>query len=518
MNANDKNAANAASRAKQRAAQAEARHGKQGQGQALFTPEEVFAALYENEHGDACLLVKAMRDRFTFDTQRERFYRFKGGYWQADLNKEALAFAGSVLREAYGKEAARQHAVSVNPEIDAEGQKAAAARLALLKRRLDAINTRRRLESVLVLARTGDNSLAFGGVWNADPYALQAGEALIDLKTGEARPGLPADFIHTTAPTEWRGMDERCDTWRMFLQSVFDGDGELIAYAQRFLGAALLGVRQTHEFFVFFGHGRNGKSTLLETLLHVLGEDLSGPVRSDVLMETRQEGNVDPVILSLRDKRLVWCSETRDNQRLNSERIKTFTGGDTITARSLYVSELTNFRPVFTLILSTNYKPKVHGGDTALWQRLRLVGFRMSFVPEPNEKHERPMDPELKDKLAREASGILAWLVQGCIDARQHGLKPPASVTNAVREYRLDESALLSFIKECCHTGEALRVQAGAFYTAFSAWFKDVYGEHAAIPSLKRISGELQRLPGITREEGSRHTFFHGFSLTAEDT
>ena len=303
----------------------------------------------------------------------------------------------------------------------------------------------------------------------------------------------------------------------MFLLSVFDGDGELVSYLQRALGAALAGRQTQHEFFVFYGFGRNGKSTLLEVLLHVLGADLSGPVKSELLMETRQSGNADPEILSLRDKRLVWCSETRDNQRLNAERIKAFSGGDTLTARYLFASEIVTFTPSFSLILSTNYRPKVSGSDAALWNRLRLIPFKMSFVPEPREAHEKQADPELKDRLIRETAGILAWLVQGALDARQHGTKPPASVTKAALEYRMDESALLSFVKECCYTGEGYRAQAGPWYEAFSKWFKNAYGEHTTIPSLKRISGELQRIPGITREEQKRHTFFHGIALAAEE-
>ena len=64
--------------------------------------------------------------------------------------------------------------------------------------------------------------------------------------------------------------------------------------------------------------------------------------------------------------------------------MKEITGGDTIAARFLY-GEHFEFRPAFKLWLVTNHLPRVDGGDDAIWRRLRLIPFTVSF--EGREAH-----------------------------------------------------------------------------------------------------------------------------------
>lgn len=519
----DKTPQEAARRATQRAQQAKAAHGPAGscpggggkeQG-TDFTPDEVVAALNENEIGDARLLVKAMKARFLFDAKRKIPFRFEDGYWRKDLENESLAFAGTVLRAAYGKEAARQYAIATDPREDAEAQKTALHRQSLCNRRLDRVNTLHRLESTLKLASTGLAGISItGDEWNSDPWQLQAQNAVIDLKTGEARPGLPADYINKAAPTEWKGLQEPAVQWIMFMHSVFDGNAALVEYAQRVLGAALVGKPSQQEFYIFWGEGRNGKGTILETLKEVLGEGIAGPIRSEMIMDARQMGNSgpNPELLDLQGKRIVWASETREGQKLNAEKVKLFTGGDTLAARMNYSNEIISFKPTHTLFMLTNNRPRIPAGETAVWDRLRLVPFLMRFVDDPQEENERRKDIHLQDKLLKEASGILAWLVQGCLDWQRHGMNPPSVVTEYGHEYRVNEDPMQQFINAKCHVGEGFKVQVKPLYEAFSEWFGEEFGNKVSVPSLRRFSDNLRRK--FKREEG-RNVWFHGIALAS---
>ena len=517
---NPKTPEEAARLAEQRAVQAQGQY-KQGGVPAGFTSAEVFAALRDNEIGDSRLLIKVMKDRFTFDVKRQLFFRFAGGYWQKDLEEESLAFAARTLREAYGNEAQQQLAVALDLKEDEKARNAAQVKHDRLKRRLDQVNTLRRQKNVLKLAATGlQGIVTTGNQWNIDPWTLQAGELLIDLKTGEARPGRPGDYINKAAPTKWKGLDEPAVAWTMFLHQIFNQDSELVAYIQRVLGSALVGKQNSQEFYILWGAtGRNGKSTALETLKEVLGADLASSVRSEMVMESKQGGggNADPELLDLQGKRIVWTSETGDGKRLNTERMKLFTGGDTLAGRLNYSNEMIRFKPTHSLFMLTNHRPRIGGGDAAVWSRLRLIPFLLSFVDDPIANHERKKDPDLQEKLLREASGILAWLVRGCLDWQKNGLNPPQTVMEAGREYKMDEDPLQQFVNERCHLGTGYKAQAKPLYDDFAAWFTETYGARASVPSLKRFSEQLQKLTGITREVGSRYTYFHGLTLTARD-
>lgn len=509
----------AARRARQRAQKAEAQY-KKDKGQSRFTPDDVLLALRENEAGDARLLVMVMKDRFIFDAKRQMFFRFEGGYWKKDLEKEALAFAGHTLREAYSKESARQYAIATDPKEDEEAKKTAMRLHEACKSRLDRVNTLRRQKSTLELASTGLKGIVItGDEWNADPWTVQAGELLIDLKTGEARPGLPGDYINKAAPTKWKGIDEPAVAWKMFLLEIFNNDLYLVAYIQRVLGSALVGKPSQQEFYILWGEGRNGKGTILETLKEVLGDGLAGSIRSEMVMESRQgAGNgADPELLDLQGKRLVWTSETGDGKKLNTEKMKLFTGGDTLSSRYNYSNEMISFKPSHTLFMLTNHKPRIAAGDTAVWDRLRLIPFLMRFVDEPAADNERKKKPDLQEHLLREASGILAWLVEGCLIWQREGMSPPQIVRESGEEYRLDEDPVQQFVNERCHVGAGHKEQAKPLHDDFTEWFTETYGAKASVPSMKRFSERLKKLPGIQREKGSRNVYFHGLSLAPKD-
>ena len=503
----------AARRAEERAKQAQAQYGTGGHKTVSFSSEEVLAALNDNEAGDARLLKAVMKDCFVLDAKRKLFFRFENGYWKKDLENESLAFAGCLLRETYGKEAIRQYAIATDPGTDEEAKKTALQMHSLLHRRMDRVNSLHRMENTLKLAATGLKGLVItGDEWNANPWSIQAQDTVIDLKTGASRSGLPRDYINKAAPTKWNGLDEPAETWAAFMASVFDGDESLVNYVQRVLGAALVGKPSQQEFYIFWGEGRNGKGTMLETLKEILGEGLAGPIRSEMVMDSKQAGNngPNPELLDLQGKRIVWASETKDGQRLNAEKVKLFTGGDTLSSRYNYSNDVITFKPTHTLFMLTNNKPRISAGDTAVWDRLRLVPFLMRFVDSPTAANERQKDIELQEKLLNEASGILAWLVRGCLDWLENGLNPPQAVTDSGEEYRMDEDPVQQFVNERCLVGPGYKAQVKPLHDAFSGWFTDSYGVKASVPSLRKFSDRLRR--NFNREEG-RNVWFHGIAL-----
>ena len=96
-------------------------------------------------------------------------------------------------------------------------------------------------------------------------------------------------------------------------------------------------------------------------------------------------------------------------------------------------------------------RPRVEGDDDAIWRRLRLIPFNVSFVG--NE------DKELDAKLEAELPGILAWAVRGCLKWQTNGLGLPEAVEKATSEYRADEDVLGAFIAERCDLGAKIWVE-----------------------------------------------------------
>lgn len=480
-----------------------------------FKSEEILKALDSNEDGDASLFIELHRGRFVYDHAAGVWFEWAGHYWKEDTIDRATEALTGVI-DLYATEAGRQQWERLKAEKAGDANKAKkheAVEDALLKR-IRALQTKGRKENVLFLARTGAASLGISGdEWGCDPWLLCCLNGVIDLRTGGHRPGRPDDFIKTIAPVEWKGINEPTLTWGKFLTEIFADDRELISYVRRLFGYSTSGRTTEHISPILWGKGRNGKGTLLETLGFVLG-NYAGPAEPELILKqkfTKRSGGPTSDIMNLRGKRLVWGSETDEGRNLNAGKLKWLSGGDTLTGREMYGRHQVSFRPSHKFFLLTNHKPHAAADDYALWQRINLIPFTQSFVNDPKLPEERKADPTLPDKLKGEASGILAWLVRGCLEWQAEGLKPPYTVKAATEEYRQEEDTLPAFISECCETGLNLEVQAGKLYSRFKEWC-----ENTGIKAISGVAFGKQIKDRFGSYENRNRTFYVGLSISKD--
>lgn len=301
---------------------------------------------------------------------------------------------------------------------------------------------------------------------DADPLIVGFNQArmVIDLRTGSTRAATPADYVTKALRTETVGNAADAVLWLQFLDQIFDGDRELIAWMQIYIGYLLTGSTAEQIFLFLYGSGANGKSVFVETLKYILG-DYSRAIASETLSETkRQAGGATPDLAALIGARMVVCSETEDGMMLSESLVKSLVSGDTVAVRELYRAPV-QFIPNFKLIISGNHKPIIRGHDHGIWRRTRLIPFNRTFSPE-----ER--DPHLLDKLKAEAPHILAWAVAGCIEWQRRGLADtPAAVSQATDGYMVDQDVVGRWLEECT-TNSYGRVATGDLYANYENWCK----------------------------------------------
>lgn len=389
----------------------------------------------------------------------------------------------------------------------------------IILNRIQQLQTVKRKEYILKLARTGDDSLAIrGDEWDKQDMLLGVLNGVIELENGILRPGNPTDYIMTVAPTMFHGLDFPAPIWEKFLLDIFNNDVELVAYIQRLLGYGITGMTNHHVIPIFYGpHGRNGKGTILETMKFALGK-ITYKTRSEVLLESRYSaarGAADADTLAFRGKRIIWASETGDGRALNAAKLKELCGGDTLNARAPYGKRPVEFSPTHLLILLTNDRPAAPANDDALWERIHLIPFNIRFVDNPHGPNERKADHDLLEKLKAEASGILAWLVRGCIQFKAEGLNPPDSVRFATSEYRTYEDDIGRFILEKCVCRNDVSEKISDIYNAYSPWH-ELSGLPGKAISLKKLSQRLVNL-GFTRDDSGRNVIFKGITTVIDE-
>lgn len=302
---------------------------------------------------------------------------------------------------------------------------------------------------------------------NADPWLFNVQNGTVDLSTGTLRPHDPADLITFISPVTYDAT-ATCPIWERFLSEVFAGDAEMVAFIQRALGWSLTGVVKERALFFLHGHaGKNGKTTMVEAIMKLVGnygESCYGygrKVGAETFMKSRNMEDNQRKAATLAGPRFICTSEVDEEHRLNEQLIKDITGGDTIEGRRLYQEAFT-FKPQFKPWMYGNHKPEIRGTDDAIWSRVRLVPFEVSFRGRE--------DLELAGKLEKELPGILNWAIQGCLDWQRIGLKPPAKVQAATDEYREEMDVFGPFIRECCVIHRTAEVRANDLWNAYKSW------------------------------------------------
>jgi putative DNA primase/helicase len=342
-----------------------------------------------------------------------------------------------------------------------------------LLKRIRELQFIKRKKAVLELSTYGSGSLGITGEqWDRNPYLLPCLNGVIDLKTGELKPGHQSQFVRNVCPVNYDENAPEPTLFLKFLNEIFNYDQELIAFDKRAFGHALIGAQIEHVFIILVGPGRNGKDTKVKAISRPLGA-FASPVQSELFLDqsrTRSSAGPSPDIVYLRGKRMVFASETNEDRRLDAGVIKWITGGSELIGRGSYAKHPTRFMPSHTTFLLTNFKPHAPSNDYSLWQRIFLIPFNVRFVDEPKAADERKRDEHLDQKLYAEAPLILKWLVQGCIEYQKTGLNPPEVVKLAKSDYYQRENLLEDFLAACTVLDMTVQEKAAIIYKRFVEW------------------------------------------------
>jgi putative DNA primase/helicase len=296
---------------------------------------------------------------------------------------------------------------------------------------------------------------------DANPYALNCRNGTVSLKTGKLHPHQKELYITHLVDVDY---DEKATSplWDKTLRGIFENDDDLIGYVQRAVGYSATGAAQREKcFFLPYGSGNNGKTVFTETVKLVLGE-LARVAASDTFV-TSKGSSIQNDLASLRDARFVLVPETEDGDRLARQVIKRVTGGNTIRARFMY-RDWFSYMPQFTIWIETNHLPAVPVSDQAAWDRIKVVPFRRTFS-------KKEQNSKLREQLATELPGILAWVVSGARAWYKHGLgELPLAVAKATFDYRASQDTIGRFLHDETEDDLESNVLRVALHDAYKTW------------------------------------------------
>ena len=184
------------------------------------------------------------------------------------------------------------------------------------------------------------------------------------------------------------------------LVSIFEDDEDRQYFMDTVSFPLFVGGR-FEEFHIWTGDGANGKG-VLSTLLHRAYDNYFLMGTNTFLTENIQGGRPNPILAECKGKKIVMVSEPQKDDKgsckFNINSIKSYTGGEPITARGLFQDPVTFF-PKFQLFCQTNIIPEIDNLDNANKRRIQILELKQRFVFNPTQPNERPIDTGLKQRL-----------------------------------------------------------------------------------------------------------------------
>ena len=377
-------------------------------------------------------------------------------------------------------------------------------------------NEDRRREYMKFIAKMGDRRFrdrlmkdAAGAMpiaadeFDANPYLINCLNGTFDLKHMEFREHNWEDFLTMQTNFNYTLQDVSCERWEKFIDEVTCGDKAKAEYLQIALGYSMLGMANEECMFILHGKTtRNGKSTMLSAIHHLLGDYASVSPVSIICKSDRSKNAeaANPMLASLKGKRFVTMAESNQYGKLDEDAIKQYTGGEEIKARNLYESAIT-FLPQFTLWLSCNDLPSVSDKSLFASERINVIEFNRHFSAEEQDKN---LKNEFQTQEAMQ--GIFAWMVEGYFKYKRYGLKMPAQMKTVVRQYEKDNDIVLQFLEDKCEvdTSGTAYTRTKSLYDAYKIWCKS---NGYFVCSAKRFNADVETHP---EWHGGKVTY-HGY-------
>ncbi len=248
-----------------------------------------------------------------------------------------------------------------------------------------------------------------------------------------------------------------CPNFKKFVSEVVRPED--VPVVQEMMGYCLWRGTQAQTAFFLVGEGNNGKSTLLEVIKALLGEENVSHYSLYQIATDRF------VVANLYGKLANLYADLEANSIPTAGMYKMLVTGDTITAQIKFKQKGLSFSNYAKMIFTGNELPSVHDESDAFFRRNLIISFPYRFY-KPEEINElikqsggeiqlgdiKIADPNLKEKLTtpQELSGILNWALEGLHRLIERGwqFSRVETIDDKAKQYKAASDPVTNFASE----------------------------------------------------------------------
>jgi putative DNA primase/helicase len=318
------------------------------------------------------------------------------------------------------------------------------------------------------------------------PHLIAMRNGVLDLKTKELKPFKPEYFILNSLPVLYNPQAD-CKVFKKFVSEIVAYED--IAVLQEVAGYCLWRSYPFHKATMLVGEGANGKSTFLETLRRVLGEENVSTVPLHDL-ETNSFARS-----SLYGKLANIYPDLSGRALRSTGYFKMLSGGDTVSAEFKFRDRF-EFKNYAKLIFSCNKVPESPDDTTAFFRRWIIINFPRQFL-----EGDANTDPNLLEKITteEELSGIFNWALEGLERLLKNGKFSTGRSVEEIREQYIRASdPIKAFAMDCIEEKAGNIVAKDEVYKEFIE-----YCERMKLPTVPKNAFSMslpQYVPAIQSE------------------
>ena len=299
-----------------------------------------------------------------------------------------------------------------------------------------------------------------GSDLKVNPYIINLQNTRMDIRTGKLLEFTPEAIEFDRIPVDYN-PDAYSPELDAMLNRVFLGDKDVLKLFDEMVGYMLLKNNRYRSGFMLYGHGRNGKSTILNLLKRFIGDRNYSTIELDKLADRFATAELEHKLVNIGDD-------------INAKVIK-----DTGTIKKLFTGESVQVerkgQDPFTLksyakmIFSMNEIPRSYDKSEGFYSRLMFIPFNARF-----QATDADFDPDIEDKITTDEA--LSYLLNRALKGvnrliDQGGFTQPKVVQESMDEYREENSLVRMWVKDDgLEVTDLVQVRKDELHSMFQDW------------------------------------------------
>lgn len=286
-------------------------------------------------------------------------------------------------------------------------------------------------------------------------YHVVCSNGLLDIRTRQISHHTPDYFITNRIEVDYvegayvKEVDD-------MLNKITCNNRQTRDLLEEMIGYCLIPTAKFQKGFILYGGGSNGKSTLLDMLIALLGEN-------NVSSLSLKELNHNFKLQEITSKMANIGDDISDEYLTDTSIFKKLVTGEEITVDKKHVDTY-KLRNTAKMIFSANVMPNTMDKSNGMIRRLVIIPFNAKI-----SKTDPDYDPFILDKLTtpEAKSYLLSLAVKGILRVfENHQFTEPEEVAQMVREYEKENNNVLQFMEEI----DILGRDSQSVYTDYKFW------------------------------------------------